>query len=118
MLFSRNPNAVAGLLVMLTSIIHGRPVAGRTWRQRRFVDLDSMMRPISGLAPLSAEIPGRRLRPVNRAFIRPGGSRPLGRDRLPGPAYPRGYKNIGVNAREPFEVRDVSPSDDPLRDGI
>ena len=24
-----------------------------------------------------------------------------------GPAYPRGYKNIGVDAREPWEVRDV-----------
>jgi hypothetical protein len=31
---------------------------------------------------------------------------------FPGPAYPRGYKNTGVDAREPFEVRDVSPSDD------
>jgi Gluconate 2-dehydrogenase subunit 3 len=25
---------------------------------------------------------------------------------FPGPAYPRGYKNPGVNAREPFEVED------------
>lgn len=30
-----------------------------------------------------------------------------------GPAYPRGYKNLGVNALEPFEVRDVRPDDDP-----
>jgi hypothetical protein len=28
-----------------------------------------------------------------------------------GPAYPRGYKNIGVNAREPWEVPDVAPFD-------
>lgn len=28
-----------------------------------------------------------------------------------GPAYPRGYKNIGVDAREPWEVRDVAPRD-------
>jgi hypothetical protein len=26
-----------------------------------------------------------------------------------GPAYPRGYKNIGVDRREPFEVRDTPP---------
>jgi hypothetical protein len=36
---------------------------------------------------------------------------------FPGPAYPRGYKNTGVDAREPFEVRDARPSDDPVRDG-
>jgi hypothetical protein len=34
---------------------------------------------------------------------------------FPGPAYPRGYKHAGVNAREPFEVRDTRPADDPLR---
>lgn len=32
-----------------------------------------------------------------------------------GPAYPRGYKNAGVDAREPFEVRDVDPGEDPAR---
>jgi Gluconate 2-dehydrogenase subunit 3 len=32
---------------------------------------------------------------------------------FPGPAYPRGYKNIGVNRREPFEVEDRWP--DPQR---
>ena len=32
-----------------------------------------------------------------------------------GPAYPRGYKNTGVDAREPFEVRDAKPAEDPLR---
>ena len=32
---------------------------------------------------------------------------------FPGPAYPRGYKNPGVNAREPFEVPDAHPSADP-----
>ncbi len=32
-----------------------------------------------------------------------------------GPAYPRGYKNIGLDAREPFEVADAHPADDPLR---
>jgi Gluconate 2-dehydrogenase subunit 3 len=36
---------------------------------------------------------------------------------FPGPAYPRGYKNAGVDKREPFEVRDVLPSDDPVRRG-
>ncbi|MGN6325061.1 gluconate 2-dehydrogenase subunit 3 family protein [Pseudolysinimonas sp.] len=30
-----------------------------------------------------------------------------------GPAYPRGYKNLGVDRREPFEVRDSRPHDDP-----
>jgi Gluconate 2-dehydrogenase subunit 3 len=34
---------------------------------------------------------------------------------FPGPAYPRGYKNPGVDARESFEVADVLPSDDPVQ---
>jgi hypothetical protein len=34
-----------------------------------------------------------------------------------GPAYPRGYKNTGVDRREPFEVRDAQPGDDPVRGG-
>jgi hypothetical protein len=33
---------------------------------------------------------------------------------FPGPAYPRGYKNPGVDAREPFEVADARPSRDPV----
>jgi hypothetical protein len=32
-----------------------------------------------------------------------------------GPAYPRGYKNAGVDAREPFEVPDAKPAEDPIR---
>ena len=36
---------------------------------------------------------------------------------FPGPAYPRGYKNAGVDAREPFEVRDARPGIDPVRKG-
>lgn len=32
-----------------------------------------------------------------------------------GPAYPRGYKNAGVERREPFEVHDALPDDDPAR---
>ncbi len=32
-----------------------------------------------------------------------------------GPAYPRGYKNIGVGKLEPFEVADARPDQDPLR---
>jgi hypothetical protein len=32
-----------------------------------------------------------------------------------GPAYPRGYKNVGVDRREPFEVRDAKAADDPAR---
>ncbi|HEX5479341.1 MAG TPA: gluconate 2-dehydrogenase subunit 3 family protein [Dehalococcoidia bacterium] len=35
---------------------------------------------------------------------------------FPGPAYPRGYKNFGVGEREPFEVRDARPNDDPARE--
>ena len=31
----------------------------------------------------------------------------------PGPAYPRGFKDIGVDTLEPFEVRDIDPGDDP-----
>jgi len=36
---------------------------------------------------------------------------------FPGPAYPRGYKNIGVDKLEPYEVRDADPSVDPVRKG-
>ncbi|MEO6821542.1 MAG: gluconate 2-dehydrogenase subunit 3 family protein [Candidatus Nanopelagicales bacterium] len=32
-----------------------------------------------------------------------------------GPAYPRGYKNLGINSLEPFEVRDTQPANDPVR---
>ncbi|MGH3280146.1 MAG: gluconate 2-dehydrogenase subunit 3 family protein [Trebonia sp.] len=35
---------------------------------------------------------------------------------FPGPAYPRGYKNPGVDAREPFEVADALPSADPAKE--
>lgn len=34
-----------------------------------------------------------------------------------GPAYPRGYKNMGVDRLEPFEVHDARPDQDPLREG-
>jgi len=30
-----------------------------------------------------------------------------------GPAYPRGYKNLGLDSREPFEVADTQPDDMP-----
>jgi hypothetical protein len=32
---------------------------------------------------------------------------------FPGPAYPRGYKNLGLDRLEPFEVRDARPDQDP-----
>ena len=35
---------------------------------------------------------------------------------FPGPAYPRGYKNIGVDRFEPFETPDQRPGVDPIRD--
>jgi hypothetical protein len=35
-----------------------------------------------------------------------------------GPAYPRGYKNLGVGGREPFEVADARPGQDPLRERL
>jgi hypothetical protein len=34
-----------------------------------------------------------------------------------GPSYPRGYKNLGVDKLEPFEVRDAHPDEDPERGG-
>ena len=37
---------------------------------------------------------------------------------FPGPAYPRGYKNIGVGKREPFEAGDAHPAEDPVREGV
>jgi Gluconate 2-dehydrogenase subunit 3 len=36
---------------------------------------------------------------------------------FPGPAYPRGYKNAGLDKREPYEVRDAKPALDPVRKG-
>jgi hypothetical protein len=36
---------------------------------------------------------------------------------FPGPAYPRGYKHAGIDAREPFEKPDVRPGADPIREG-
>ena len=36
---------------------------------------------------------------------------------FPGPAYPRGYKNLGVDKPEPYEVRDAAPGIDPIRKG-
>jgi hypothetical protein len=36
---------------------------------------------------------------------------------FPGPAYPRGYKNAGVDKLEPHEVRDARPGIDPVRKG-
>jgi hypothetical protein len=45
-------------------------------------------------------------------YAHPGAWSEIG---FPGPAYPRGYKNPGVDGREPFEVRDARPSDDPAR---
>jgi hypothetical protein len=35
---------------------------------------------------------------------------------FPGPAYPRGYKNAGAGKREPFEVGDARPAEDPVGD--
>jgi hypothetical protein len=32
---------------------------------------------------------------------------------FPGPAYPRGYKNLGLDRLEPFEVPDARPDQDP-----
>jgi hypothetical protein len=32
-----------------------------------------------------------------------------------GPAYPRGYKNLGLDSREPFETADARPGQDPVR---
>ena len=36
---------------------------------------------------------------------------------FPGPAYPRGYKNIGVGRLESFEVPDARPAEDPVEEG-
>jgi hypothetical protein len=46
-------------------------------------------------------------------YAHPAGWNEIG---FPGPAYPRGYKNPGVDAREPFEVRDARPGSDPVRE--
>ncbi|HET8590216.1 MAG TPA: gluconate 2-dehydrogenase subunit 3 family protein [Nakamurella sp.] len=36
---------------------------------------------------------------------------------FPGPAYPRGYKALGIGSLESFEVHDSRPQDDPAADG-
>ncbi|MDG3010843.1 gluconate 2-dehydrogenase subunit 3 family protein [Rhodococcus sp. D2-41] len=36
---------------------------------------------------------------------------------FPGPAYPRGYKNLGIDAREGIEVADARPGLDPAETG-
>jgi hypothetical protein len=36
---------------------------------------------------------------------------------FPGPAYPRGYKHAGIDAREPFETPDARPAADPVAEG-
>jgi hypothetical protein len=43
-------------------------------------------------------------------------SHPLAWDEIgfAGPAYPRGYKNLGIDKLEPFEVPDVEPRFDPV----
>jgi hypothetical protein len=33
-----------------------------------------------------------------------------------GPAYPRGYKNVGLDSRENWEVRDQYPERDPIQE--
>lgn len=45
-------------------------------------------------------------------YAHPGAWNEIG---FPGPAYPRGYKNKALGGREPFEVADAQPEDDPLR---
>jgi hypothetical protein len=52
-----NPTAAAGVLVLLTSIIHGWPVVGRTRLLSRIVDLDSTVRR-AGPAGRTARHPG------------------------------------------------------------
>ncbi|MBW4031969.1 MAG: gluconate 2-dehydrogenase subunit 3 family protein [Acidobacteria bacterium] len=34
-----------------------------------------------------------------------------------GPAYPRGYKNLGIDRLESYEVHDAEPGDDPMAGG-
>ncbi|MFY9928518.1 MAG: gluconate 2-dehydrogenase subunit 3 family protein [Streptosporangiaceae bacterium] len=47
-------------------------------------------------------------------YAHPAGWAEIG---FPGPAYPRGYKNAGVDKLEPYEVHDARPGIDPVRKG-
>jgi hypothetical protein len=55
--------------------------------------------------------PGQAFSVLMRAVLSAFYSHPWAWNEIgfPGPAYPRGYKNPGVNSREPFEVADHGP---------
>src|ERR1039457_2850280 len=96
MLFSRNPNAAAVVLVLQTSIIRGWPAPGRTWPLNRIVDLDSMSGHVGGLVPLSA---GKRDPPwPGETRLSPPRGRRGGRGRALGSGDRRGRAVPGRHA--------------------
>jgi hypothetical protein len=114
------------------------PEDGQAWRDTlRFLDEDSQdawSHPFAQAAPedqravLQAvqDLGGKQWHGLNAAHVwslwtryactafyaHPAAWNEIG---FPGPAYPRGYKNPGVDKREPFEVADARPSHDPAR---
>jgi hypothetical protein len=91
---------------------HGASFAGCTWDQQRDI-IDSVQRrgPASWHGLPSARIWSLWTRYACTAFYsHPWAWNEIG---FAGPAYPRGYKNMGVDRREPFEVADARPDDDP-----
>jgi hypothetical protein len=114
------------------------PEDGQAWRESlRFLDEDSQAACARGFAQASAEdqraviqavqdLEAKDWHGLNAAHVwslwtryactafyaHPSAWNEIG---FPGPAYPRGYKHPGVDAREPFEVADARPSSDPVQ---
>jgi Gluconate 2-dehydrogenase subunit 3 len=115
------------------------PEDGQAWRETlRFLDADAQAKHGRGFAGLPASDQAALIqvvqdtgegdwhgRPASRVwslwtryactafYSHPWAWHEIG---FPGPAYPRGYKNIGVGQREPFEVADTKPASDPARE--
>ena len=111
------------------------PEDGEVWRiSLEFLDDDAKRRYGTGFAELSADQQDAVLLAVHHAegpwHGLPAGhlwnlwlryactafyAHPRAWDEIgfPGPAYPRGYANLGLDRREHFEVRDARPGESP-----
>ena len=76
--------------------------------------MTSGRQPWHGLPPTASGACGRAT-PAPRFYSHPAAWDEIG---FSGPAYPRGYKNLGVGRREPFEVPDARPAEDPVRERL
>ncbi len=95
---------------------HGAPFAACSWEdQTKLLQTVQDRGSRSWYGFVAAHVWGLWTRYACTAFYaHPAAWNEIGFD---GPAYPRGYKNLGVDRLEGFEVRDARPADDPLADG-